>query len=933
MLLICVAATATLAAIAPFAGRYLGRNAGWPLAAGLLAIGVLLWTNADVSGTSGTTESLPWMPTLGIELAFKLDGLGLLFSLLVLIIGAAVLAYSARYLGPGPQGSFYGLMTLFAAAMLGLVLADDIIVLFVMWETTTLCSFFLIARSGPKAREPAIRTLLVTAGGGLSLLGAVVVMAVSVGTTNLSAILADPIWGSDMTFTVTVALLIILAAFTKSAQFPFHAWLPDAMAAATPVSAYLHAAAMVKAGIYLLMRFSGVLGDVAIWNILLISCGLLTAILGAVLAMRRWDLKELMAYSTVSQLGFLVAAIGIGTETALIAAAIHTLAHALFKSTLFMFVGIIDHQAGTRDIRQLSGLRHTMPISAITVSLAALSMAGVPPLLGFISKENLFAAFLEAPGAPWLGPIVGGLAMSAAILTFAYSGRIVFGAFGGPRSSSSASEASPAYLFPAVLPALAGLLLGLWPALAEPLTSAAASASTHLNLEAGLTLWHGVNAPLIMSVIVIATGVAMVAKRNSVDPLLNRGSLPFTALGVVDAARAGIITWGARVGDLTRSDSPARHLAIPTVSLVLIAIVGVITIGPLPEQVPGLSRPMDWGLVMIVLIGVIGAMTVRTRIGAVVVVGVVGFGVTLWYFVLGAADVALTQMLVEILTVVVMVLLLRRLPRKFHRPTKRRAVAAGIIALGAGVATTLGVLAMTGRRELSSAGEYFLREGEDVTGGTNVVNTILVDFRAFDTLGELTVLGIAGIAIAVLLHSRPMLPFVDEPIKVRADSPLIDPHDNAIFGRSLDRLLWPVMIIVSLWFLLRGHNSPGGGFISALIGGAGFAMAYITASSDRSAKVKAPYMALIGSGIIIATASGLLGYFDGSFLLPLHGYIFGIHLTTALVFDVGVYLAVIGVVLAALNLLGRSAPALVDPAPPDKATPTEARNDEKELTT
>lgn len=924
MLLACVAATAVLAALAPFAGRYLGRNAGWPLAAGLFAIGVILWANA---GTGETTVSLPWMPTIDVELALKLDGLALLFSLLVLIIGAAVLAYSARYLGSGPQGSFYGLMTLFAAAMLGLVLADDVILLFVMWETTTLCSFFLIARSGPSAREPAIRTLLVTAGGGLSLLAAVVVMIMQVGSTRLSEILASPAWGDNATFTFSVALLIIIAAFTKSAQFPFHAWLPDAMAAATPVSAYLHAAAMVKAGIYLLMRFSGVLGDEAIWNLLLISIGLTTALLGAYLALRRWDLKELMAYSTVSQLGFLVAAIGVGTETALTAAAIHVLAHALFKSALFMYVGIIDHQTGTRDIRQLSGLWKSMPVSAAAVSVAALSMAGVPPLLGFISKENLFAAFLDAPGG--YGPVVAGAAVTAAIMTFAYSARIVLGPFAGQQLSKPPPEASPVYYLPAVLPAAAGVLLGLWPALAETLTSIAAGSSLHSEVSAGLTLWHGINAPLLLSVAVITVGTLLVAKRSVVDPYFGTGSLPFSALGVVDASRNGLIWAGAKVGDLTRSNSPTRHLAIPMVSLVIIATVGIFTVGSLPEQVGNPTRGVDWVLIAALVIGVIGAVSVRTRIAAVVVVGVVGFSVTLWYFNLGAADVALTQLLVEILTVVVMVLLLRRLPKKFFRPSRPRALTAGALAIASGVATFVGVYTLTGRRELSFAGDYFLLEAEEQTGGVNVVNTILVDFRALDTLGELTVLGIAGISMAALLHSRALLPIRDAPLQVPKNSQLLRTHDNAIFGRSIDRILWPLMIVVSLWFLLRGHNAPGGGFIGALIGASAFAMAYLTASEDSKAKVKAPFMVLIGSGVIVATATGFLGYFDGSFLLPLHGDVLGFHLTTALIFDVGVYLAVIGVVLAALNMLGRQPPRVLSKDSTDD--PAENQTPDKEL--
>ncbi|MFO7690726.1 MAG: DUF4040 family protein [Cryobacterium sp.] len=927
MLFAFIIATAVLALSAPLLGRLLGRNAGWVLAIGLAATGTVLWAT---SGAGPETVSVPWIPTLGIELAFRLDGLSLLFSLLVLLIGAAVFAYSARYLPKGRHGSFYALMTLFALAMLGLVLADDVVVLFVMWEITTLCSFFLIARSGATAREPAIRTLLVTAAGGLSLLAAVVVMAVNVGSTRLSVILADPIW-DDPTFAATAGVLLAVAAFTKSAQFPFQAWLPDSMAAITPVSAYLHAAAMVKAGIYLLMRFSGVLGDVPIWNILLISVGLITAILGAVAALRRYDMKELLAYSTVSQLGLLVAVIGVGTPGALIAASIHTVAHALFKSALFMLVGVVDHTAHTRDIRKLSGLRHTMPVTTALIGAAALSMAGVPPLLGFISKESIFEALLDAPGPVWVGPVAAAGAVLAAVFTFAYAARLVLGAFAGPSLSDPPREASAAMLLPIVPTAIAGVLLGFLPMPLEALVSDAGSAAVGVDTVADLALWHGVNTALILSAFVIAVGVMLVLYRQRIENLTRTWDFPFSALAVVDGLRAGAIAGGARVGDLTRSDSPTRHLLIPTVMLVGIAAAGTLSVGVLPNQVGDLTRPFDWVLVAALLVGVLGSILARTRLGAIAIIGLVGFAVTIWFYVLGAADVALTQLLVEVLTVVVMVLLLSRLPTTFRRASPRRAFGSGAIAIAFGVATTLGVLAFTGRRELSEAGAYFVREAESATGGTNIVNTILVDFRAFDTLGEQTVLGVAAVAILALLQSRDLLPKRRTPIIADSRSPLRNTHDNAVFGRAFTRLLGPLIVIISLLFLFRGHNAAGGGFIAALIGGAGFALLYLTASSDAAARIRLPYMLMIGSGILIGVITGIFGYAEGSFLTPLHVDILGAHLTTALVFDVGVYLTVIGVVLASLNLLGRSAPTNSDLSPrPEPLTPAR-RTSEKEL--
>lgn len=920
--------TIALAALAPLLTRFLGRDAGWVLASGLAALGVWL---AVAVPSDGVSFDAPWVPTLDVALRLRADGLALLFALLVLVIGAVVLAYSARYLPPGRAPGFYGLMTAFAAAMLGLVLADDVVLLFVMWEATTLCSFFLIARSGTAAREPAIRTLLITAGGGLSLLAAVATMVVHTGTTQLSTIIADPIWGADPVFATVVGLLVAVAAFTKSAQFPFHSWLPDAMVAPTPVSAYLHAAAMVKAGIYLLMRFSPALGEVPAWNLALIVTGLVTAVMGALFALHRHDLKGLLAYSTVSQLGLLVAAIGVGTTTALVAAAVHTVGHALFKSALFMLVGVVDRQTGTRDLRELSGLWRTKPGTATALVLAALSMAGVPPLLGFLSKESLLATMLEAPGPAWTGPLAAAVTVLASALTFAYAGRIVLGTLAGPLAPAGVVEARAAFLVPAALPALVGLALGPAALLLDPLVTGAAVASTGVaTAQADLALWHGVSPELFLSMAVIGIGTVLVLAREPVDRLLDRPLFPGSGVAATEAWRRSTLATGAWVGDFTDSDTPRRHLAVPLLGLLVLAGVGVAA-ADLPPFDAALSRPLDWLLVGMLAVGVAGLAAARSRLAAVALLGFVGFGVTLWFFTLGAVDVALTQLLVEILTVVIIVLLLLRLPQRFHRSPRQHTIGAGVLAVGAGVAATVGVLTLTGRPGLSPVGGFFVTQAEAETGGTNVVNTILVDFRALDTLGEYTVLGIAGIAVLVALDARGLLPGRRSPGGDRWDSALRRAHDNAVFGRSLTRLVGPVVVVLSALYLLRGHTAPGGGFIAALIGGAGFALVYLTATHPGS-RLRWPYLALIGGGVVIGILVGLLGLAGGSFLTPLHGEVLGISLTTALLFDVGVYLAVVGVVLLALRRLGVSVPRTErDPRPsrngadPD-APPPEGRD-------
>lgn len=472
----------------------------------------------------------------------------------------------------------------------------------------------------------------------------------------------------------------------------------------------------------------------------------------------------------------------------------------------------------------------------------------------------------------------------------------------------ASSEATASLWWPGALPAVSGLVLGVLPFLLDGVVSGGASAASGRTQEEHLTLWHGVTPALVLSVLVLAAGAAMAWGRQAVERRLESARFPFSALDVVDAARAGIITLGAWVGRMNDTSAPRRHLAIPVACLIVIGLVGAVGGLSLDQRVPGTSTVMDWGLLALVLAGVAWAVLARTRIAAVVVTGVVGFAMTAWFFVLGAADVALTQLLVEILTVVVMVLLLRRLPWTFRRESARGKVLPALLALGSGAATTAGVLALTGRRDLSAAGEFYLTRGEAETGGANVVNTILVDFRALDTLGELTVLGVAGLAIVVLLRGRRALePRQPEP-DVDSSLPLADARANAFFTTTLTRVVGPLTVLLSVLLLLRGHQEPGGGFIAALMGGAGFALLYLAAPSDRAARIRLPYLVLIGLGVLVAAGTGFAGYTRGSFLAPFSVDVLGTYLSSALVFDVGVYLAVIGVVLAALNLLGLPRP-------------------------
>ncbi len=915
------------------ASRALGRDAGWVLAVPLLAaVGVLVaaWTGGV------RTEHHPWIPAVGVDLDLRLNGLALVFAMIVLVIGAAILAYSSRYLSrdraESRPGSFYLLMTAFAASMLLLVLADNIVVLFVAWEFTSFTSFFLIGRSGDHARDPAIRTLLVTVGGGLALLAAVAIMMVTAGTASLSGVLASDIWQDPATSTV-LAVLLALAAFTKSAQFPFQAWLPDSMVAISPVSAYLHAAAMVKAGVFLLLVFSPVLAGHAVWSTLLIACGLITALFGAVTALRQHDLKGLLAYSTMSQLGLLTAVIGIGTPAALTAAVVHTVAHALFKSALFMLIGIVDHEAGTRDLRMLAGRHVRMPVTGTALTLAAVSMAGVPPLLGFVSKEGLLDAALGTPGPAWAAPVVTGAIALASVFTVAYSGRLVLGALGtwGASPAGTAQpwesargeevhEAGPAFWTMPVLAAVAGVVLGLAPQALDAPVSAAAQAVAGAQAHAHLALWHGVTPALLLSAAVIATGLVLVLLRRPVERVAARTGLPFSALDIVDDIRFGLVRLGEVVGRHSGGMAPRAHLLIPSVMLGVLAVVGVLLVDELPDVVGQTARWHDWALVVLVAVGVAATLRARTRIAAMVVVGTVGFGVTLWFFTLGAVDVALTQMLVEVLTVCVMVLLLRRLPRRFRRDPAPRRAGALVAATIAGVASTVGVLAFTGRRDMSEIARYYLTETYEQAGGVNVVNVILVDFRALDTLGEMTVLGVTGLTVAALLMNRAPVRALRSIVDER--SPLAHVHENLVYARTFGRGLGPVIIAMSALLLLRGHYEPGGGFIAALVAGAGYALMYLSADTDRDRRLRWPYLTLIGSGVALGTAAGLTGYLTGEGFLAASGVkILGYGLSTTLVFDMGVYLCVLGLVVGAFTLLG---PDTVEEAPGDGDAPEKA---------
>ena len=902
MLVVSLALVGLTTFVVPLMVRYLGRFTGYPLALIFLISGFLLLLDApEVLSGATITQSWQWVDAFDVQFTLRLNGLSLLFATLILGVGALVLSYAPQYLDPGYSvGRLYTVLTLFAASMLGIVLSGDLILLLVFWEITTVTSFLLVAGNGTAGKWPAIRALVVTGVGGLALFGAVVILAVRTQTTDIATVFAlapERLSTADLAI---IAPLIMIAAFTKSAQLPFHFWLPGAMVAVTPVSAYLHAATLVKAGVYLLLLFSPLFLDMPAWNLTLMTVGLATAVFGAFEALRQRDLKALLAYSTVSQLGTMVALVGVGTSAALAAAALLVVAHALFKATLFMLVGIVDREAGSRDLNELSGLWRVMPVTAALTGLAAMSMAGFPPLVGFVAKEEAFYSFLDTSqaswtqGQTWTGYVAAGIAVISAALTFAYSARIFGGIFFGPLKQRNLYEPSWLFLAPAFVPAVAGLVLGLAPGLLNGIIDRTTTDVGFTMTQSDLSLWHGVSIALGLSATAITLGLILHFRRRWVIRFL--GEEPPTPLGpqIFDRMWFALIGFGAKMGRNAHSTSVGVHLVGVVVLLIALTIAGVVTISGsadgLGAMLPGAMQPADIAILILLIAAVAFLARARSAIAALVLAGFIGLIIAVWLLLLGAPDVALTLLLVEFLTVVVAAPVLARLPA--HRDVGRSTIAA-ISAVIVGAISGLGVWAFTGRSGPSELSSFFLTRAEDLTGGTNVVNTILVDFRGLDTLGEVTVLFAAALGLLAATAVS---------VKARQDavSEVLGGGERAVL-RVGARIIVPLLIFAAAVLFWRGHDEPGGGFIAGLVAGAAVAVASL--SGIRLRLPSSP--ALLASGLLIALTAGVIGLLSGGAFMepvkvsvPLLG-----SQTTSLLFDLGVALIVVGLVRTALQRL------------------------------
>ncbi len=873
------------------------------------------------------TQTWSWLPQLGIDFSFRLDSLGLLFALLISGIGTLIYIYAYYYLNPkNSLSKLYLLLMLFMAAMLGISLSNNLIILLVFWELTSISSFLLVGYwSNYEAAQRGSRmALTITGMGGLAMLGGFVLLGQITGTYQLDQILMMTEQIQSHHLFVPTLLLILLGAFTKSAQFPFHFWLPNAMAAPTPVSAYLHSATMVKAGLFLVARLLPIFAGAALFHNIVTFVGLFTLCMAAFFAIFKEDLKGLLAYSTISHLGLIMCLLGIGSPLAVAAAIFHIINHATFKAALFMIAGIIDHESGTRDLRKLSGLWQLLPFTATLTMITAASMAGVPLTNGFLSKEMFFTELV----ASLSGPLMVGsaiVATLAGIFAVAYSIRLVHGVFfDGPLGkqvpNKDAHEPAFGMRAPATLLAILCILVGLLPALlVEKIVNSTTQATTQNFAFEGthLALWHGFNLPLLMSVISLLGGTIFyfslakggVLREIDLDPKLGRlqGRVLF------DLFLKNLLLNSRRFRRSTENGKLQSYLL-----WIVIFTVGLVGFPLLSNAVGTGTRELTHAPALAIILWLLLFSSCwmllwfhHERIKAVLISGAVGLVVTMVFIGFSAPDLALTQITVDVVTTVLLLMSLSLLPQLTpyeSSPTRRWRDA--IIALGGGLGiAAIAWLIMT--RDHNSISWFFLQQSIPLGGGTNVVNVILVDFRGFDTFGEITVLGIAAIGVLSLMDGmRAHGTTMTQGLTYRF-------NPSPLMLRITASWILPVALVVSLYIFLRGHNLPGGGFIAGLVTSLALIIQYIAVGQDKTeqllgAKSGRLYEIWIGIGLTIAGLTGIAAWFwSRPFLTSAHIYvsppIIGeMHLASAALFDVGVYVTVVGATMLMISVLGDS---------------------------
>ncbi|QTP59368.1 monovalent cation/H+ antiporter subunit A [Billgrantia antri] len=876
---------------------------------------LLSWLPRVSSGETIIRE-LTWLPSLGLNVALRLDGLGLLFGLVITGIGCLILLYARYYFeGSASAARFYTLMLLFMAAMLGIVLSENLLFMLVFWELTSLVSFLLIGFHSHHhaSRLGARMSLVITGGGGLLLLGGIVLLGQAAGGYELSTILeaGDRIRAHE--HYALMLNLILLGAFTKSAQFPFHLWLPHAMTAPTPVSAYLHSATMVKAGLFLLARLHPALAETDLWFHLVTLTGMLTLMVGAFVAMFMHDMKGLLAYSTVSHLGLIMLLLGLGTPMAVAAALFHLVCHALFKAPLFMMAGYVDRATGTRDMRHINGMWRFMPVLMVLSAIPAAAMAGLPLMSGYLSKKMLFSESLLVATPAWATLVIPVWVTLAGLFSVAYSIRIFHNVYFNGRPVDlpvwPPREPRLTALTPIALLTLATLYVGLAPTgLYAHLVHPAFEASRQAELAAYDFAVLGGALPMTMSLVALAGGALFYHIR---DPLFRlHAQLPeVDAKEIFDWIMLRIITLSQQRVFQLENGSQQRYLTFIMITVVVLVGMELLSVARWNGGMAlGPVDPLTVLAAILLCLAAIGVVVFHHyRLPALLLLGVTGLFVTVAFARFSAPDLALTQLMVEVMAVVIMMLALSFLPQQSPRESSRRRMTrdlaiAGL--MGSGVAAfSFAILT----RPQQSISDFFLANSLPGGGGTNVVNVILVDFRGFDTLGEITVLGIA--ALAVFAFTRD-LHLKERVVDTNPGHWVAEPHP--IMLSAVARLVLPVALLVSAYIFLRGHNLPGGGFIAGLITAVALTLQYMAGGLVwAQARMLTAFRPLIGAGLLIAVLTGLGSWLFGyPFLTSAHGHLHlpligDIELATAMLFDLGVYATVVGATLLILANLGK----------------------------
>lgn len=956
--------------ILPFAGSLLlallrnkNRNmVAWLSGAVTLAALVLAIILYPAVTDGGVTHyRLAWLPELGLDFVIRMDGLAWLFTVLITGIGGLVVLYARYYLSPTDSAPrFFSFLLAFMGAMLGIVLSGNLIQLAFFWELTSLFSFLLIGywHHDKLARDGARMSLIVTAGGGLSLLVGFLLIGHIVGSYELDTVLASGDLIRSSPLYPAALVLVLLGALTKSAQFPFHFWLPRAMAAPTPVSAYLHSATLVKAGVFLLVRFWPVLGMTDYWLWLVGLTGLVTFVFGAVCATFQQDLKRLLAYSTISHLGLITLLIGLDSPLALVAAIFHIINHATFKSSLFMAAGVVDHECGTRDIRRLGGLRKLMPVTATLATVAAAAMAGVPLLNGFLSKEMFFAETIQVHGGSIVDDLLPYVVTVASMFTVAYSVHFIRGTFFGRPATDlpRVPQEPPRWMrFPIEFLVLICLVVGIIPALtvAPFLQTAVSGVLGMVAPQYSLVVWHGFTLPLMMSVIALAGGATayLLLKRH-----LENGMEGIPGFRRIEAQRifnrlldAISLRWSVWLERLfgTRRLQPQLQV------LLFLALVAgawpLFQFGLAPGSVaPSNVNPafaLMWAVGIACAIGS-AWMAKFHRLAALILMGGAGLVTCITFVWLSAPDLALTQLLVEIVTTVLLVLGLRWLPKRIEgmgtRVKRGRARARRLrdllIAVAAGAGLSVLAYAVMTRPLPESISRFFAERAFTGGGGTNIVNVILVDFRGFDTLGEITVLCVVALTVFALLRRfRPASESIgptwqqhlqhsgdDDDETQDAESPVAD---HAGVPAVILQLLFPFTVMLALFFLLRGHNLPGGGFVAGITMAVAFILQYMAMGIRQTeTRLRIHPLRWMATGLLLAVSAGVGSWlFSQPFLTSHHGHavlpwIGEVPLASALIFDLGVFGLVVGATALILIALAHQS-IRSHPTPPTSDAP------------